>query len=115
MRISDPADRRRSPRVQLVGQLMGELVSLPVPIAVREISLGGMSFESPRLFHVGARHQFVLTLGDGAGVVVTGRIVYSHAAPRPAKADYVSGVQFLDDDDTPAAPPRVGGLIQKLT
>jgi hypothetical protein len=61
-------ERRRAPRVDLVGQLRGELVSVDLPIVVREISLGGMSIETSEAFEIESRHSFVLTLGDGAGV-----------------------------------------------
>ena len=57
----------------------GELVSADLPIVVREISLGGMSIETREAFEAGA-HDFVLTLGDGAGVLVLGRVAYSRSS-----------------------------------
>lgn len=92
-------ERRRSPRVDLVGELQGELVSLEMPVRVREISLGGMSVETNKPFDVESRHSFMLTLGDGSGVYVLGRVAYSRRIVGPDTVAFVSGIQFLDDED----------------
>lgn len=105
--VSSPADRRRSARVDVLGRVQGQLVSLDVPVFVREISLGGMSVETPRAFDVGSTQQFLLTLGDGARVEVSGRIVYSRPADDLKREFFVSGVQFVDDD---SAKPIVDGI-----
>ena len=101
--MTHPPERRRAPRVDLVGQLRGELVSVELPIVVREISLGGMSIETSQAFDVDSRHSFVLTLGDGAGVFVIGRVAYSRRIDGPQGAVFISGIQFLDDDESQAA------------
>ena len=111
--MANPADRRRSTRVEVVGQIQGEVVSLDVPVRVREISLGGMSVETPRAFDVGAVSHFVLTLGDGASVEVAGKIVYSRAADTADTLGYVTGIQFVDQDD-PAGDTPVGGLLRQV-
>ena len=107
------SERRRAPRVDLVGQLHGELVSVDLPICVREISLGGMSIETSEAFDVDSRHSFVLTLGDGAGVFVLGRVAYCRRAERPEGAVFISGIQFLDEETT-GGDGEVGGLIRKI-
>jgi hypothetical protein len=107
-------DRRRSPRIEILGQLQGHVVvPVPVSVTVREISLGGLSMVSPEMFPVGAIHDFRLTLGDESSVVLRGRIVYSRpdAAPDGSQV-YVTGVQFVEDDPGPASP--VGDLIDKI-
>ena len=108
--MTNPAERRRSPRVDLVGQIRGELISVELPIVVREISLGGMSIETSAEFDVDTRHDFVLTLGDGAGVFVKGRVAYSRRIERPGGPVFVSGIQFVDDD--PQA--EVGDLVRRV-
>lgn len=112
--MTHSAERRRAPRVDLVGQLRGELVSVDLPIVVREISLGGMSIETSEAFDVDSRHSFVLTLGDGAGVFVLGRVAYSRRVDRPQGAFFLSGIQFLDDDDESDAGGEVGDLVKKI-
>ena len=111
--MTDAADRRRSPRVDLVGQLHGELVSVDLPIRVREISLGGMSFETSRAFDVDSRHSFVLTLGDGAGVFVLGRVAYSRRVDADAGSKFIIGIQFLDEDAGESGGD-VGGLVGRI-
>src|SRR5262245_8273664 len=96
--MTHTSERRRAPRVDLVGQLHGELVSVDVPILVREISLGGMSIETSTAFNVESRHEFMLTLGDGAGVFVLGRVAYCRRIERPGGDVFISGIQFLDED-----------------
>lgn len=91
-------ERRRAPRVDLVGQLHGEMVSVELPIRVREISLGGMSIETSEAFAIDTRHSFVLTLGDGAGVFVLGRVAYSRKVGREGGAIFITGIQFLDEE-----------------
>lgn len=110
--MSSPADRRRSTRVEVLGKIHGQVVSLDVALVVREISLGGMSIETPKAFTVGAVESFLLTLGDGAGVEVHGRVVYSKPAEAPGHEVFVTGIQFVDDDPNTGTP--VGGLITKI-
>jgi hypothetical protein len=99
MDVRMSSDRRRSPRIELVGRLHGHVVSMGVPVSVREISIGGLSMETPFAFPVGAIHDFRLTLGDGSAVDLRGRVVYSRVdASATEPTAFVTGVQFVDDD-----------------
>ena len=111
--MSNPADRRRSARVEVLGKIRGQVVSLDVSVLVREISLGGMSIETPTAFTVGSACDFFLTLGDGAGVELLGKVVYSRATIEDGRTFYVSGIQFLDQDERAPETP-VGGLIKQV-
>jgi hypothetical protein len=111
--MTHSGERRRAPRVELVGQLRGELVSVDRPIVIREISLGGMSIETSEPFEIESRHRFVLTLGDGAGVLVLGRVAYSRRIDRPQGAIFVTGLQFLDDDASDTGGD-VGDLVNRI-
>lgn len=112
--MAGPADRRRSARVEVLGRIQGQVVALDVPIQVREISLGGMSVETPEAFAVGSVNVFMLTLGDGAGIDVAGRIVYCRPSADATRRFFVSGVQFLDQGDRDAGTP-VDGLVKKVS
>ena len=111
--MTNSSERRRAPRVDLVGQLQGELVSVDVPIRVREISLGGMSIETAEAFAIDTRHSFILTLGDGAGVFVLGRVAYSRKAADDQGVVFITGIQFLDEE---AGDPGgdVGNIVRKV-
>jgi len=109
------AERRRSPRLQLLGQLHGQLVALDVPIAVTEISLGGLRIEAGIDFPVGATHEFALTLGDESTVRIRGRVMHSsRVSASDAGARFVVGVQFLGDDDEGPSTGMVGALLDRL-
>lgn len=110
--MKNPADRRRSPRVEVLGKLQGQVVSLDVPIRVREISLGGMSIETQQGFSTGAVQEFLLTLGDGSSVELSGRVVYSRLTTDAERTFYVSGIQFVDENET--AEASVGGIIDRV-
>ena len=107
-------ERRKAPRVDLVGKIHGKLTSIEVPILVREISLGGMSFQTSKPFQVNDRHEFLLTLGDGAGILVLGRVAYcNRSVDELASAAFVVGIQFLDED-AEDSPGEVGQLIKRV-
>ena len=93
------SERRRSPRIQILGKVHGHVASLDLAVKVREMSLGGLSMETSVPFPVGAKHDFSLTLGDGAAVQLTGEIVYSReiAAADGSKL-WLSGVQFINEE-----------------
>jgi Tfp pilus assembly protein PilZ len=111
--MANPADRRRSTRVEVLGRIQGQVVSLNVQVLVREISLGGMSVETPEAFEVGSVNTFLLTLGDGAGIDVAGRVVYSRPSADNDRRFFVSGIQFVDLDDLSLETP-VAGLIKHV-
>ena len=111
--MSNPADRRRSPRVEVIGKVQGRVASSDVAVVVREMSLGGMSIESDAAFELGAVTDFLLTLGDGAGIELYGRTVYTRAIEGSPTPRFLTGIQFVDQEDATPAPVR--GIISKLT
>src|SRR5262245_57060021 len=62
--------RRKTPRIEVLGQLHGTLVAMDVPILVRNIGAGGFGIESPVPFPPGATHVFRFTAGTGLRVVL---------------------------------------------
>lgn len=83
-------------------------------VLVREISLGGMSVETPEAFEVGSVNTFMLTLGDGAGIDVAGRVVYSRPSMDVDRRYFVSGIQFVDmDEQSPETP--VSGWYKQVS
>jgi hypothetical protein len=109
--MSESTERRRSPRVELMGRVHGQLVSANLPVEVREISLGGMSIETREGFETGSVLNFVLTLGDGAGVLVSARIVYCRLIDGSDPVMYVSGLEFVDED---SQENGVSNLVEKV-
>ncbi len=111
--MSAPDDRRRSTRVEVLGRIRGQVVSLDIQLRVLEISLGGMSVETPAVFNVGDTATFLLMLGDGAGIEVHGRVVYRRPVEADHPGEFITGIQFVDVDDQSQDTP-VGGLITKI-
>ena len=109
--MTQGTDRRRSARVELMGRVHGQLTSADLPVNVREISLGGMSIETSQSFEVGSVLNFVLTLGDGAGVLVAGRVVYCRVLDGSDPGLFVSGLEFVDEDGEDGG---VSDLVQKV-
>ena len=108
------SDRRRSPRIEILGRLHGHSISLDVPVSVREISLGGMALETAFPFPVGVVHEFQLTLGDGSQVQLNGRVMHSRDASTPGgQPAFLTGIQFVDDEPTESVT-GVGDLIDRL-
>jgi hypothetical protein len=107
-------ERRRSPRIELLGRLHGHSVSLDVPVTVLEISLGGMAIQTALAFPVGAVHEFRLTLGDDSTVELRGRVMHCrNTAPAGDEPTYATGVQFVEDE--PSDPGSVvGDLIHRV-
>lgn len=109
------SDRRRSPRIEILGRLHGQVTSLAVSVTVREISVGGLSMETAFEFPVGVIHDFRLEMGDGSLVDLRGKVLRSRAV-RAADGSrlYISGVQFIDDDDDDDDGPTVEDLVDRL-
>src|SRR5690242_11884933 len=89
-------DRRRSHRVEVLGQLHGHLVALRVPVKVRDIGTGGFSIETPVPFPDRAPNAFRFTMADGAEAVLTAVSVRSARIDRPNEPpSYVTGFEFV--------------------
>jgi hypothetical protein len=108
------SDRRRSPRIEILGRLHGHVVAFETPVTVREISLGGMTIHTSMDLGEGAVHAFLLTLGDGSVVQLTGRILHSRREPgsNDGPVSYVSGIRFIEDE--PDATATVSQIIDKV-
>ncbi len=107
------SERRRSPRIEILGRVHGQAVSLNVPLTVREISLGGMSFDVPVPFPIDAIHEFRLTLGDGSTVLLRGRVIYCRPFKHSDGPMYVCGLHFVDDE--PVTGQSVNDVIDRIS
>jgi hypothetical protein len=106
-------ERRRSPRIQILGRVHGHVASLDVAVKVREMSIGGLSMETEFPFPIGAQHDFSLTLGDGASVHLTGQVVYSREIAREDGSKlWLTGVQFTHDE---SEAPAVDVFLDRLS
>ena len=88
----------RSTRIEVMGQLHGQLVPMNVPLDVRDLSSGGFAVESSVDFPVGAVHRFRFVTQNGIEVLVRANarhcrsIESSDGAPR-----FLAGFAFIMD------------------
>ena len=92
-------ERRRHPRVRVLGELYGRVVAFDAPGGIQNIGLGGFSIVGPLAFPVDAEHQFEVTAPDGATSVIKGRAAYSSPQPGPNGAtSYLTGFELVVDE-----------------
>src|SRR5688572_15579539 len=103
---ANPADRRASPRVDVLGDIEGHMVPLGLPVRLMEISSGGFRMETSVMFIAGVVHQFRFTLSDGNQVIVAARVMHSYEFRTPGGTiRYVTGLQFADGTAGDALSP----------
>jgi hypothetical protein len=96
------SDKRDSDRVELLGDLHGE-VKIFQPVIIKEISTGGAQVESAFPLQLDSLHEFRLTLGDQS-LVVKGRVV--HCRITDVDQDlvvYRTGIEFIEPNERVAA------------
>ena len=92
-------ERRRSPRVELLGLVSGRLLQPGTSVVVRDMSLGGLATETPFPFERGTIHDLQLTLGDGAAVDLRARVMHCrNIAAEGEEPKYFTGFQFVDEE-----------------
>ena len=102
-----PEDKRDTERVQILGELKGE-VTVFQPMAIKEISRGGAQVETSFPLQLDSLHEFRLTLGDRS-VVVKGRV--AHCSITDVEQElvvYKSGVEFIEPSE------RVANVIHEF-
>jgi hypothetical protein len=87
-------DKRDSERIQILGELRGEVMVLE-PLAITEISRRGAQVETRFPFHLDSLHDFRLTLGDRS-IVVKGRVAHCTISDvDQGMVAYRSGIEFV--------------------
>ena len=91
-------DHRDAERIQILGDLRGEVMVFQ-PMAIREISRGGVQVETAFPLHLDSLHECRLTLGDRS-VIVKGRVVHcSISDVNQEVVMYRSGIEFIEPPD----------------
>jgi PilZ domain len=96
--MAGPEDTRGTERIQILGELHGEVTVLQ-PVAVKEISRGGAQVETSFPLHLDSLHEFRLTLGDRS-IVVKGRVVHcSISDVEHELVLYRAGIEFIEPSE----------------
>ena len=92
------AERRQHERVEILGELHGE-VTVFQSIVVREIGLGGAGIETTFPLQLNSLHEFRLSLGDRS-VVMKGRVAHCRIGDvHQELLAYWSGIEFVEPSD----------------
>ena len=90
-------EHRRYPRIQILGRVAGKVLTVSEPVAVLDMSVGGLAIQTGVMFPIGSRQELRLTLETGALLTMFALVVHSmraHAAD--GSTYYVSGLHFVE-------------------
>ena len=92
------SNQRDGERIQILGELHGEVMVFE-PMAIKEISHGGMQVETAFPLQLDSLHDFRLSLGDRS-VVLKGRIVHCSISDVDQEVVvYRSGIEFVEPSE----------------
>lgn len=87
-------DRRRSPRINLVKPLPGQVGPHEQPVEVCQMSFGGMLIKTSAELSPLGLHEFRLAFDEGVDTTVTGQVVHSRYAVHEGAMTYTLGIAF---------------------
>jgi hypothetical protein len=91
-------EKRDGDRVSILGELRGEIMVFE-PMAIKEVSPGGVQIETRFPLQLDSLHDLRLTLGDRS-VVVKGRVVHSRISDVDQDiVMYRSGIEFVEPSE----------------
>jgi PilZ domain-containing protein len=97
-----PEDKRDTDRIQILGELKGEVMIFQ-PMAIKEISRGGAQIETDFPLQLDSLHEFRLTLGDRS-LVVKGRVAHCSITELEQELVlYKAGIEFIEPSERVAA------------
>ena len=93
-------DRRRYPRLHLVGNVDGRVVPFQLGVRVLDIHADGFAIHSPFDFPAGTTHEFQFATLQSSRPVVRAVAVHSRrVTPRRGRDFFVAGFTFADLSD----------------
>jgi hypothetical protein len=95
-------DKRDTHRVQILGELRGEVMVFQ-PMAIKEISHGGAQVETGFPLHLDSLHEFRLTLGERS-LVVKARVAHCTITDvEHEQVLYRAGIEFIEPSERVSA------------
>lgn len=104
-------DRRRAPRVDLLAELQGHLVTLDELVQVKQLSLGGLVVETTAPLSPRHEHDLRITFGEKAALVRV-RVIHTRVALVGEAVIYISGLQLVDP--SPDVVAMIRGFLDGL-
>jgi hypothetical protein len=93
-------NRRSSSRLEVLERIQSNVKLLDVPIKLLNISQGGFMMRTSRSFPLGGIYEFRFTSPRHAPVVLRGRVIHRMRATAGGTVSYVTGVAFLDGQNS---------------
>jgi hypothetical protein len=91
-------DKRDAERIEMLGDVRGEIMVFQ-PMAIKEISRGGVQIETAFPLHLNSLHEVRLTLGDRS-IIVKGRVAHSRITDVDQEAVvYRTGLEFIEPSE----------------
>lgn len=107
------AERRQAPRIEILGQLDGVLMTVDTPVRVLDVSAGGFGVETAQALTAGGIHECRFELRSGVSVILLARVMHSRPKKGPrATMRYLAGFQFLEA--TPEAEAGRAQLMERV-
>ena len=95
---SDGSNKRDAERIQILGELHGEVMVFQ-PMAIKEMARGGVQVETGFPLQLDSLHEFRLSLGDRS-VVVKGRVAHCSITDVDQEIVlYRSGIEFVEPSE----------------
>ena len=99
---SPKTERRRSPRIEILGRVEGVVRPLDVSITVLNVSLGGFMMQTSHQYGVGETHEFQLKMRGKSPFVVRARIAHALRVTVEHRAMHLYGLEFVDEAAGPS-------------
>jgi hypothetical protein len=107
------ADRRRSPRVEVLGRIAGESGPAHVRVTLLNMSRSGFMMQSSVNHPLGHILEFRFTVAEEESIVLRGRVVHVMRTTGAHTTSYISGLEFVDRD-TPDFEDTLQALLNRL-
>jgi hypothetical protein len=106
-------DRRRFPRLQMMGEIQGQLVPFENRLTVLDMSIDGFALESPIAFAPHAEYLFQLGPQHGPQLLVSARNIHCVKVDEREEPWFVAGFSFSADVSM-AIRQRIATLMQDI-
>ena len=108
-------DRRRFPRFETMGRVVGTLLLLDLPVRVRDVGFGGFAIETVDPVLPGQLHRVRLTTNDDASTIVEAKSLHCRPSCAPdGSPRYVTGFALVTPD-SPDTQRAMGRIIEAIT
>ena len=94
--VSPKNERRRYPRIEILGRVQGVVRPLNDQISLLNLSVGGCLMQTSAEYSVGQTHEFQLTAPDFEPIVVRGRIAHVMRVTVEHRPMFLYGLEFAE-------------------